>query len=150
MLHATPVTRCAAGLPEAGSTHSCHRNPGTNGNQESCTAGKCIPDGANGCQRAALFKSTCCTSGAVSTPGIYQLRPKNFKCKNTQCEWLQKPHRRGRIWLGPWRTHQTRSCSKSSSRSSKSTQPTVSLPRFGLHAFLKKPFHRSSPYWLPQ
>jgi hypothetical protein len=43
--------------------------------EETRTAGKCIPDGANGCQRAAFFKSTCCSSRGNSTTGMSQLHP---------------------------------------------------------------------------
>ena len=38
-----------------------------------CDPGNCIPNGANGCQRAALLNSTCCGSRGNSPPGtIFQ------------------------------------------------------------------------------
>ena len=55
----------------AESDHSSCCSPAANENEESSR--KCIPDGVNGCQRAALLKSTCCGSHVNSTPGAYQL-----------------------------------------------------------------------------
>jgi hypothetical protein len=67
--HATPDQCCSAGSPKAKSGHPSCCDPVLGGDEEPPAAGKCIPDGDNGCQRAALFKSTCCGSYANSTPG---------------------------------------------------------------------------------
>lgn len=60
---------CAAGSPDSESVHSSCCIPAIGGDEEVYTPGKCIPDGVNGCQRAALLKSTCCGSHANSVPG---------------------------------------------------------------------------------
>jgi hypothetical protein len=69
--HTTPDTCCSAGSPKAKSGHPSCCDPVLGGDEEPPAAGKCIPDGDNGCQRAALFKSTCCGSYANSTPGTF-------------------------------------------------------------------------------
>ena len=68
-VHATPGRCCSIGSSKAKSDHSGCCKPSMNGDEEIRAVGKCIPDGVNGCQRAALLKSTCCGSHANSTPG---------------------------------------------------------------------------------
>ncbi|KAF9644074.1 heavy metal translocatin [Thelephora ganbajun] len=80
MVHATPDRCCSPGSSKVKPNHPCDCSKAvTNGDEEACTigkcnedmctVGKCIPDGVNGCQRAALLKSTCCGSQANSIPG---------------------------------------------------------------------------------
>ena len=66
---ATPDKCCAADPAKLDPDHSGCCDPSTNVDENIMAVRKCIPDGVNGCRRAALLKSTCCGSHGNSTPG---------------------------------------------------------------------------------
>ena len=72
-IHATPDKCCANGLSKPESDRSDCCEPSANGDEDGKAAGKCIPDGVNGCRRAALLKSTCCGPSIPGTTFWYLL-----------------------------------------------------------------------------
>ena len=64
-----PDKCCTPGQSRPDPGSGCCEPPANEDEDTRQASGKCIPNGVNGCQRAALLKSTCCGPHGNSTSG---------------------------------------------------------------------------------